>query len=255
MIKRIISLVALLSGFMALVLVFISSSSAEVRKQDYFYASENISRLSSAAPTGFWAHVRYAAKVRSEPSFRSRNIGRLHFFTEDGFPETYAVYRSRDSEEGIWYRIGIPARPNGQKGWVPESALGKVHPSYRELRISRKHFVAKLWERRPGGGKKLVWKARVGVGAPGTETPGGRFWIRERIKGFSSGTIYGYMAFGTSAYSKLSDWPGGGVVGIHGTDEPSLIPGAISHGCIRVRNKKIRKLSRLLGVGAPVRIF
>jgi hypothetical protein len=33
-----------------------------------------------------------------------------------------------------------------------------------------------------------------------------------------SGTIHGRDAIGTSAYSRLSDWPGGGVIGIHGTN-------------------------------------
>ena len=48
------------------------------------------------------------------------------------------------------------------------------------------------------------------------------------------GGSYGPWAFGTSAYSVLSDWPGGGVIGIHGTNQPHLIPGRPSHGCVRV---------------------
>jgi lipoprotein-anchoring transpeptidase ErfK/SrfK len=61
-------------------------------------------------------------------------------------------------------------------------------------------------------------------------------------------------AFGTSAYSVLSDWPGGGVVGIHGTNQPGLLPGRVSHGCIRVPNAKIARLARLMPIGTPVRI-
>jgi hypothetical protein len=34
--------------------------------------------------------------------------------------------------------------------------------------------------------------------------------------------ILGAFAFGTSAYSKLTDWPGGRIVGMHGT------PGRVS---------------------------
>jgi lipoprotein-anchoring transpeptidase ErfK/SrfK len=66
--------------------------------------------------------------------------------------------------------------------------------------------------------------------------------------------LYGPIAFGTSAYSRLSDWPGGGVIGIHGTDQPGLIPGRVSHGCVRVPNRAIRRLARLVGVGTPVLI-
>jgi lipoprotein-anchoring transpeptidase ErfK/SrfK len=52
----------------------------------------------------------------------------------------------------------------------------------------------------------------------------------------------------------LTDWPDGGFVGIHGTNEPELIPGAISHGCIRLRNVDILRLSRLMPVGTPLTI-
>ena len=92
----------------------------------------------------------------------------------------------------------------------------------------------------------------MGIGAPGMETPRGRFWIREKFR--AGGGIYGPWAFGTSAYSALSEWPGGGVVGIHGTNQPGLIPGRPSHGCVRLRNRHIRHLARRVPIGTPVRV-
>lgn len=204
--------------------------------------------------TGRWAHPRKHSKIFKRPSSKSAYKGRLHFLTEDGFPEVYLVMRQAVVGGREWVKIGIPARPNGQTGWVNRSSLGEIRTSYRILTIDRHRYRAKLWENRDGGVRKLLWSAPVGVGAYGTPTPRGSFWIREKITGFYGGTIYGPLAFGTSAYSRLSDWPGGGVVGIHGTNEPGLIPGAISHGCIRVRNGKVVKLGRRLGVGTPVRI-
>jgi lipoprotein-anchoring transpeptidase ErfK/SrfK len=60
---------------------------------------------------------------------------------------------------------------------------------------------------------------------------------------------------GTAAYSNvLTDWPGGGVIGMHGTDEPRLIPGRPSHGCIRLRNPDITRLYALTPIGTPVSI-
>ena len=76
--------------------------------------------------------------------------------------------------------------------------------------------------------------------------------MRERLRG--GGGAYGPWAFGTSAYSTLSEWSRGGVIGIHGTDQPQLIPGRPSHGCVRVRNGDLRRLVRLMPVGARVRI-
>ncbi len=99
-----------------------------------------------------------------------------------------------------------------------------------------------------------IWSAPVGIGKPGTPTPAGRFWIREKFRTQAPGSLYGPVAFGTSDYSVLSDWPGGGVVGIHGTNEPSLLPGRPSHGCIRLRNCRRRRLWRLAPVGTPLLI-
>ena len=47
----------------------------------------------------------------------------------------------------------------------------------------------------------------------------------------------------------------GGFVGIHGTDRPELLPGRVSHGCIRMRNPDILRLGRLMPVGTPVTIL
>ena len=66
--------------------------------------------------------------------------------------------------------------------------------------------------------------------------------------------MYGAYALGTSAYAKVSDWPGGGVVGIHGTDQPQLIPGRPSHGCVRVRNADMAPLYKLTPIGTPITI-
>jgi len=83
----------------------------------------------------------------------------------------------------------------------------------------------------------------------------GRFWIRSRLRGLRDNPAYGPYAFGTGAYSVLSDWPGGGVVGIPGTDKPHLIPGRPSHGCIRVPNSAIARLWHLMPIGTPVTIL
>ena len=76
----------------------------------------------------------------------------------------------------------------------------------------------------------------------------------EKMSGFHN-AAYGPVAFGTSARSPvLTDWPGGGFIGIHGTDAPRLIPGHISHGCIRLRNSAILHLARIMGVGTPLSV-
>jgi len=44
------------------------------------------------------------------------------------------------------------------------------------------------------------------------------------------------------------------VIGVHGTNQPWLIPGRPSHGCIRVANGGDHRFARLMPVGTPVRI-
>jgi hypothetical protein len=207
-------------------------------------------RLSNERTLTRWAHPAVRAAVRQRPAARSRRVARLHLLTEDGYPEVYLALRSRRDAGGrAWIQVRIPARPNGRTGWVPAGALGPQHAVTTALEIDRRRSRATL--RRAG---RPIWRAPIGHGAPGMPTPGGRFYVRERIRNNGGSPIYGPWAFGTSAYSSLSDWPGGGVVGIHGTNQPWLIPGRPSHGCIRVRNPAIVRLARLMPVGTPVRI-
>jgi lipoprotein-anchoring transpeptidase ErfK/SrfK len=205
-------------------------------------------RLSTERSVTRWAHANLLSKVRDRPSRRGHEIARLRWRTEDGPPEVYVVLYSRRVRGHDWMRIRIPGRPNGRTGWVPREALGGLHTVHTALTISQRTLRATLTRR-----GRVIWSSHVGMGAPGTPTPKGRFWIRERLHGL--GGSYGPWAFGTSAYSdQLTGWPGGGVIGIHGTDQPGLIPGRPSHGCVRVPNRAIARLARLMPIGTPVRI-
>ena len=207
-------------------------------------------RLSNERTVTRWAHPVHRAPIRKRPAASSRRITPVHSRTEDGFPEVYLVLRRLDVSEGRdWLKVRIPMRPNGRMGWVRASALGRLHLVRTRLVIDRRQQQATLFR----SGKK-VWRSDIGVGKPRTPTPAGDFWIRERIRVRNSGGTYGPWAFGTSAYSRLSDWPGGGVIGIHGTNQPNLIPGRPSHGCIRVQNGPVKRLAARLPIGTPVRI-
>ena len=186
-------------------------------------------------------------KIRSGPGRTYRTVDKLRFYTEDRAPENYLVLRSKLAEDGRpWLEIRVPRRPNGSKGWVPRHAL-RLRVRTTSLEIDKGALKARLFDE-----GREVWTASIGVGAAATPTPNGRYWVRERLPNLGGNAAYGPLAFGTAAYSRLSEWPGGGVIGIHGTNAPSLIPGRPSHGCIRVRNDKILELDRLMPVGTPV---
>jgi hypothetical protein len=207
-------------------------------------------RLSNESTSTRWTHPARVATIRWRPSPLARPIGSTRLRTEDGFPEVYLILSSwRDAEGHNWLQIRIPMRPNGRTGWVRRRALGPLYRVRTQLVVDRATQHATLFRR-----GKPVWSAPVGIGKRSTPTPSGRFWIREKFRTGEPGGLYGPVAFGSSNYSVLSDWPGGGVIGIHGTAEPSLIPGRPSHGCIRVKNRAIRRLWRLMPVGTPLLI-
>ena len=207
-------------------------------------------RLSNERTFTRWAHPLHEAPIRTLPKASSRQITRSRFFTEDGFPNVYLLLRRWTDPHGrSWVRVRIPMRPNGKVGWMREDSLGPPQLVPTRLVVDRRSLSAALY--RHG---KRIWRTRVGVGKPGTPTPAGHFWIRERLKVNDPGGLYGPWAFGTSDYSTLSDWPGGGVIGIHGTNEPGLIPGRPSHGCIRMHNSAITRLAHRMPIGTPLLI-
>ena len=206
--------------------------------------------LSNERTSTRWAHPVRQAPIRWAPRVASRPVAATHLLTEDGFPEVYVALRGwTDSQGHGWVEVRIPMRPNGRTGWVRHSALGPLYRVRTLLIVDRSKLRATLYRR-----GRSAWSAPVGIGKASTPTPAGRFWIREKFRTHDAAGLYGPVAFGSSDYSVLSDWPGGGVIGIHGTNEPSLIPGRPSHGCIRLRNAAALRLWRLLPVGTPLLI-
>lgn len=207
-------------------------------------------RLSNETTLSRYAYARVGAPAHRAPSTVSPVAGRLRFETEDGFAEPYLLLRTAvDSKGRTWVQVRIPGRPNGRTGWVIRGALARFHIVRTQLLINRKTLRATLF--RAG---RPVWRSRIGVGKAGTPTPIGRYVIREHFRVKPANGMYGPHAFGTSAYSSLSDWPKGGVVGVHGTNQPGLIPGRPSHGCVRVPNAAIRRLARLMPIGTPMQV-
>jgi hypothetical protein len=187
--------------------------------------------------------------ARREPALRASAVTELSPETPDGTTNIVLVLGTTTRIDGQWIRVRLPVLPNGQTGWVPRRALGGYRFVHTRLVVDRERFTATLFS-----DGRAVFRARVGVGLPKWPTPSGEFYIRDKLRGFGN-PFYGPIAYGTNARSAvLTDWPGGGFVGIHGTNQPELIPGRISHGCIRMRNADILRLSRLMPVGTPLTI-
>jgi lipoprotein-anchoring transpeptidase ErfK/SrfK len=206
--------------------------------------------LRASTTLSYWVSVRRAVVARSRPSSRAGVVARLATTTPEGTTSIVLVLgRFLDKTGRLWLHVRLPVLPNDRTGWVPRSALGVYGAVHTRLVVDVERLTATLL--RDG---VVIFRAPIGVGTRQWPTPKGNFYIRDLSTRYRS-PFYGPIAFGTSARSTvLTDWPGGGFVGIHGTDEPDLVPGRVSHGCIRLRNPDILELGRLMEIGTPVTI-
>ena len=204
--------------------------------------------LGTDTHVSLWAPVLRSVVARTQPG-AGDVVATLDDVTPEGTTNIASVVESAPAEGSVWVRVRLATLPNNLTGWVPRSALGDYEIVRTHLVVDLADLTATLY--RNG---RAVFRARVGVGKAQWPTPTGTFYVRNKLTSFTN-AAYGPLAFGTSARSDvLTDWPAGGFIGIHGTDRPELLPGRVSHGCIRMRNPDILRLARLMPVGTPLTV-
>ena len=189
--------------------------------------------------------------VYAKPRASSRRVTTLRQFRSDFRPQfVLALDVLKRAGKPTWYRVVYPGRPNGQTGWVRASSL-ELRPTKKRLVIYRGERRFEFWV-----GDRLVRAGKVAVGKRGAETPSGLFYVTWKFdpRIDPDWAILGNYAFETSAYSRLTDWPGGGIVGVHGTPWPELLGQAVSHGCVRLHNRDITFLRSRVPLGMPIKI-
>jgi lipoprotein-anchoring transpeptidase ErfK/SrfK len=185
--------------------------------------------------------------VRTSPDRSAKVIRLLQQFRSDyRLQIVLAVGQASASDGSVWFKLNLPMRPNGTVGWIPAASV-TLRPTQSRIVVHRGLRRIELFR----AGKRLL-QAKVAVGAPGRETPLGEFYVTARF--VPDDPFLGSFALETSAYSRLTEWPGGGKVGIHGTSKPWLLGQAVSHGCVRVSNQTALALRRLAPVGTPISI-
>jgi len=188
--------------------------------------------------------------VRSAPASSARVVRVLRRFRTDAqFQIVLAVGSRRGRDGAWWYRLSLPGRPNGARGWVRADDV-EARPVRNRLVV---RVAARTIEVRRIADGRLLLRGVVAVGRTGAPTPVGRdFYVQSAF--VPSDPFYGAYALETSAYSRVTDWPTD-VVGIHGTNQPQLLGQAVSHGCVRVANAVARRLARLAPLGTPLDIL
>jgi lipoprotein-anchoring transpeptidase ErfK/SrfK len=201
------------------------------------------SRIAYAAIVRSRAAVSHRPGGRPFAGFRKLNVNRVPTI----FSIRGAVVDANCDPKS--YLVQIPRRPNGVTGWVPAA---QVDTATLKTRV-----VVDLSERRVTlyrNGAKVL-SAKAAIGAPATPTPTGRFYVNQRLIPTDSTGPFGPGAVGISAYSNvLTGWTQGGPIAIHGTNAPWSIGKAVSNGCIRIQNAKLRRVFALALNGTPVLI-
>ena len=189
-----------------------------------------------------------AVRVRAHPDPQARVLRLMREFRRDfRRQEIFAVSSRTGSDGQTWYRISVPGRPNGRMGWIPAWAAN-VRPTIAKVLVHRRSRTIDLYWH-----GKRVWHAIIAVGRPGMPTPLGLYYATARFVPHHDKFLT-VFAVETSGYSRLTEWPGGGVFGIHGTPEPWLLGKRVSHGCIRVSARTALKLRRYVPLGTPISI-
>ena len=191
---------------------------------------------------GHWAVVLRNVAAHRQPNASSPAVTTLDMVTGDGTQNVVLILGGLDvNSKETWYKVRLPILPNNSTGWVRRSALGNVHAVHTHLYVDRATFTATLKR----DGRTIFTTESASARTTGPPRPGSSTSATSST-GFTS-PVYGPLAFGTSARSNvLTDWPGGGFIGVHGTNEPQILPGAVSHGCIRMLNDEILRLSKLM---------
>lgn len=148
-----------------------------------------------------------------------------------------------------------PASPTDKTGTVQEQTTVNPENATIETRL-----VLKLKERRVYvfQGDKKVASYPVAIGKKGWETPTGQFQVIQMVEhpvwqNPWNGTIIPAGPNSPLGERWIGFWTDGkNYIGFHGTAGEHLIGQAVSHGCVRMRNKDVKALYQYIKMGTPV---
>jgi len=180
--------------------------------------------------------------LRDEPD--GKIVATLGRKTRWGSPRVLAVVEQRPG----WLGVLTEQQP-GKVAWIPgDAAELLLEPWSLKIDLSARRVTV----RHEG---EVVRRFAVGVGGPGSPTPTGRFGVTDTLR-LTGGGPYGCCAIALTARQKNipQGWTGGDRVAIHGTDSPSSIGKAVSHGCLRTAEDDLRWLLARIPLGSHVEI-
>ena len=197
-------------------------------------------------------HVQRTVLARRQPNLASRAIADIDAHNRFNLPTVLSAFEQINGStcQAVWFHAKLPREPNGISGWIPANAVTVTRSDARILvdLSARRIDVFKRGHR--------IWRLRAGIGAPGSPTPVGWFYIDAHWHVGNTAGPYGPAVLAIAAYSQVraGRWEHGLPSAIHGTNAPWTIGGAASHGCLHVPNESLARLLRLIPDGTPIQI-
>jgi L,D-transpeptidase catalytic domain len=199
-----------------------------------------------AIPTGP-GHLAAMSRLRGM-TLRNRPGGRvvahLRPTTEYGSPTVVWAPQRR----GRWLGVVSTAAGNNRIAWLDtQRDKPRMWRSPYSLHADLSDRTLELQR-----GTKVVRRMAVGVGAPDTPTPTGRFILTDKLIPNRKHSFYGCCLLALSGRQPhlRPGWAGGDRIAIHG----GSTGGAASAGCLHAADADLRRLMKRLPVGTPVYI-
>jgi lipoprotein-anchoring transpeptidase ErfK/SrfK len=189
----------------------------------------------------------YDKPAAATPTKTLPNPWLLNNEADKAIPQVFLVEEQRNDG---WVKVLLADRPNGSSGWVRASDV-QITPNPYRLQVRLGDHKIQVFQ-----GINSIYEGQVAVGASATPTPPGKYYTRVLIQAPDPNTVYGPFAYGLSAHSEvLNEYNGGDAeVGVHGNNDVSVLGKSVTHGCIRMDNDEITKLSKVLPLGTPVEV-
>ena len=192
------------------------------------------------------AHVR-GESIDTYPAPRRKDAN--HWFanpTEFGGPRVFMVVGSVPG----WLEVALPLKPNGQTSWVNTDDVTIDTVSHR-AEVNIEDHRLRVWH-----GDALIADTPVVVGATGSPTPLGTFYVRDKIRQSNPAGGLGPWALALSGFSEALEHFKGKkpVIALHGTNHPEQVGTSRSNGCVRMPNDIVTELAEVVPLGTPVSI-
>jgi hypothetical protein len=191
-------------------------------------------------------HVRLGHRVSLRIKPRGHVFRRIGSRTQFGSRQTLTVADRR----GRWLGVTTSERRNGKLAWV-DGRSSALEP--HRTRVSL-HLDLSLRRLQLRAGRRTLRSAPVGIGAPGSPTPTGRFAVTDKLAGPRYSGVYGCCILALSGKQEKppAGWRGGTRLAIHGTPGRSGTFTGASAGCVRADRRTLRLLMRQVPLGTPV---